>query len=305
MNFDINENLGEFFYDEAMKNHTSFCVGGPAKLLIKPRDEEALVEILREIRKNNYNYYILGNCTNIIVKDKGFDGIIIKLKNKLNDVKKISDREIYAGTGASMKEVSEFAMENSLTGLEFAHGIPGSLGGAIVMNAGAYDGEIKNVVKSVRLLDENLNVIEVPCDEMNFSYRHSLVQERNLVVLGASFALSYGNKDEIREKYEEFDRRRADKQPLDMPSAGSTFKRPTGYFAGKLIDDSGLRGFTHKGAGISQKHCGFVVNKNNATAEDILETIEIVQKVVHDKFGVNMEREVKIIGDWFSFCLVI
>ena len=297
MLFDINENLGDFFYDEPMKNHTSFCVGGPAKLLIKPNDEVALVEILKYIKKNNYKYYILGNCTNIIVRDKGFDGIIIKLKNKLNDVKKVSDKEIYAGTGASMKKISEFAMENSLTGLEFAHGIPGSLGGAIVMNAGAYDGEIKNVVKSVRLLDEDLKVIEVPGDEMNFSYRHSLVQERDLIVLGATFSLEDGDKNEIREKYEDFDQRRADKQPLDMPSAGSTFKRPTGYFAGKLIDDSGLRGFTHKGAGISEKHCGFVVNKNKATAQDVLETIEIVQKVVHDKFGVTLEREVKIIGD--------
>lgn len=297
MLFDINENLGDFFYDEPMKNHTSFCVGGPAKLLIKPRDEEALVEILKSIRKNNYKYYILGNCTNIIVRDKGFDGIIIKLKNKLNDVKKVSDKEIYAGTGASMKKISEFAMENSLTGLEFAHGIPGSLGGAIVMNAGAYDGEIKNVVKSVRLLDENLDVIEVPGEEMNFSYRHSLVQERDLIVLGATFSLEDGDKNEIREKYEDFDQRRADKQPLDMPSAGSTFKRPTGYFAGKLIDDSGLRGFTHKGAGISEKHCGFVVNKNKASAQDVIETIEIVQKVVRDKFDVTLEREVKIIGD--------
>lgn len=297
MLFGINENLGDFFYNEPMKNHTSFCVGGPAKLLIKPRDEEALLEILKSIRKNNYKYYILGNCTNIIVRDKGFDGIIIKLKNKLNDVKKVSDKEIYAGTGASMKKISEFAMENSLTGLEFAHGIPGSLGGAIVMNAGAYDGEIKNVVKSVKLLDEDLNVIEVPGEEMNFSYRHSLVQERDLIVLGATFSLEDGDKNEIREKYEDFDQRRADKQPLDMPSAGSTFKRPTGYFAGKLIDDSGLRGFTHKGAGISEKHCGFVVNKNKATAQDVLETIEIVQKVVHDKFDVTLEREVKIIGD--------
>lgn len=297
MNFNINENLGEFFYDEPMRNHTSFCLGGPAKLLIKPKDEETLIEILREIKKNNYNFYILGNCTNIIVKDKGFDGIIIKLKNKLKDLKKVSDTEIYAGAGVSLKKVSEFAMENSLTGLEFAHGIPGSLGGGVVMNAGAYDGEMKNVIKSVRLLDENFKVIEVSCQDMNFSYRHSLVQERDLVVLGATFSLSPGNKDDIREKYEEFDKRRAEKQPLDLPSAGSTFKRPTGYFAGKLIDDSGLRGFTHNGAGISEKHCGFVVNKNNATAKDVLETIEIVQKVVHDKFGVNLEREVKIIGD--------
>lgn len=297
MDFNINENLGEFFYDEPMRNHTSFCLGGPAKLLIKPKDEETLIEILREIKKNNYNFYILGNCTNIIVKDKGFNGIIIKLKNKLKDLKKVSDTEIYAGAGVSLKKVSEFAMENSLTGLEFAHGIPGSLGGGVVMNAGAYDGEMKNVIKSVRLLDENFKVIEVSCQDMNFSYRHSLVQERDLVVLGATFSLSPGNKDDIREKYEEFDKRRAEKQPLDLPSAGSTFKRPSGYFAGKLIDDSGLRGFTHNGAGISEKHCGFVVNKNNATAKDVLETIEIVQKVVHDKFGVNLEREVKIIGD--------
>lgn len=297
MDFNINENLGEFFYDEPMRNHTSFCLGGPAKLLIKPKDEETLIEILREIKKNNYNFYILGNCTNIIVKDKGFDGIIIKLKNKLKDLKKVSDTEIYAGAGVSLKKVSEFAMGNSLTGLEFAHGIPGSLGGGVVMNAGAYDGEMKNVIKSVRLLNENFKVIEVSCQDMNFSYRHSLVQERDLIVLGATFSLSPGNKDDIREKYEEFDKRRAEKQPLDLPSAGSTFKRPTGYFAGKLIDDSGLRGFTHNGAGISEKHCGFVVNKNNATAKDVLETIEIVQKVVHDKFGVNLEREVKIIGD--------
>lgn len=297
MNFNINENLGEFFYDEPMRNHTSFCLGGPAKLLIKPKDEETLIEILREIKKNNYNFYILGNCTNIIVKDKGFDGIIIKLKNKLKDLKKVSDTEIYAGAGVSLKKVSEFAMENSLTGLEFAHGIPGSLGGGVVMNAGAYDGEMKNVIKSVRLLDENFKVIEVSCQDMKFSYRHSLVQERDLIVLGATFSLSPGNKDDIREKYEGFDKRRAEKQPLDLPSAGSTFKRPSGYFAGKLIDDSSLRGFTHNGAGISEKHCGFVVNKNNATAKDVLETIEIVQKVVHDKFGVNLEREVKIIGD--------
>ncbi|NMW85518.1 UDP-N-acetylmuramate dehydrogenase [Peptoniphilus sp. AGMB00490] len=297
MDFNINEDLGDFFYDEPMLNHTSFCVGGPAKLLIKPKDEDSLVEIIKEIKRNNYKFYILGNCTNVIVKDNGFDGIIIKLKNKLRDIKKVGNTEIYAGAGVSLKKVSEFAMENSLTGLEFAHGIPGSLGGGVVMNAGAYDGEMKNVIKSVRLLDENLRIIELSGEDMSFSYRHSLVQERDLIVLGATFALSHGDKDEIKEKYEEFDRRRAEKQPLDKPSAGSTFKRPKGYFAGKLIDDSGLRGFTHNGAGISEKHCGFVVNKDNASAKDVLETIEIVQKVVQDKFGVKMEREVKIIGD--------
>lgn len=296
MDFKIDDRLGEVLYDEPMKNHTSFKVGGNAKILVKPNDEKSLVEILKLVKENNINYYILGNSTNVIVKDDGFDGVIIKLKDRLNDLS-IDGDVIYAGAGASMTEVSDFAWENSLEGLEFAHGIPGSVGGAIVMNAGAYDGETKFVVDRVRLLDSQFQIIEKTVDEMNFGYRHSIVQEEDLVVLGAYYKLKKGDKEAIREKFEEFDRRRREKQPLELPSAGSTFKRPTGYFAGKLIDDSGLRGFTHKGAGISEKHCGFVVNKNNATASDILETIAIVQKVVKDNFGVDLQREVKIIGE--------
>lgn len=296
MDFKIDDRLGEVLYDEPMKNHTSFKVGGNAKVLVKPNDEKSLVEILKLVKENNINYYILGNSTNVIVKDDGFDGVIIKLKDRLNELN-IDGNIIYAGAGASMTEVSDFACENSLEGLEFAHGIPGSVGGAIVMNAGAYDGETKFVVDRVRLLDSDFQIIEKTVDEMNFGYRHSIVQEEDLIVLGAYYKLKKGDKDAIREKFEEFDRRRREKQPLELPSAGSTFKRPTGYFAGKLIDDSGLRGFTHKGAGISEKHCGFVVNKNNATATDILETIAIVQKVVKDNFGVDLQREVKIIGE--------
>lgn len=296
MDFKIDKRLGEVYYDEPMKNHTSFKVGGNAKILVRPNDEAALIEILKLVKENNINYYILGNLTNVIVKDDGFNGVIIKLKDRLNEVSRDGD-VIYAGAGASMKEVSEFAWGNSLEGLEFAHGIPGSVGGAIVMNAGAYDGETKFVVDRVRLLNSDFEVIEKSVDEMNFGYRHSIVQEEELIVLGAYYKLKPGDKDKIREKFEEFDRRRAEKQPLELPSAGSTFKRPTGYFAGKLIDDSGLRGFTHRGAGISEKHCGFVVNKNNATASDILETIAIVQKVVKDNFGVDLQREVKIIGE--------
>ncbi|MGI5949141.1 UDP-N-acetylmuramate dehydrogenase [Peptoniphilus sp.] len=296
MDFKIDERLGEVYYDEPMKNHTSFKVGGNAKILVRPNDEDALIEILKLVKENNINYYILGNLTNVIVKDNGFNGVIIKLKDRLNEVSRDGD-VIYAGAGASMKEVSEFAWENSLEGLEFAHGIPGSVGGAIVMNAGAYDGETKFVVDRVRLLNSDFEIIEKSVDDMNFGYRHSIVQEEELIVLGAYYKLKPGDKDKIREKFEEFDRRRAEKQPLELPSAGSTFKRPTGYFAGKLIDDSGLRGFTHRGAGISEKHCGFVVNKNNATASDILETIAIVQKVVKDNFGVDLQREVKIIGE--------
>lgn len=295
MEYKIDRNLGDFFKNEPMKKYTSFRVGGPAELLIRPKDEESLIKILKTIKENNYNFYILGNGTNIIVKDGGFDGIIILLKDRLKDIC-VDGLRISAGAGASLKSLSNRAMENSLTGLEFAHGIPGSVGGAMVMNAGAYDGEMKNIVESVRVLDADGNIREYSNRQMNFSYRNSIVLEENLIVLSATFILEKGDKKAIKDKYEEFDRRRTEKQPLNLPSAGSTFKRPQGYFAGKLIDDSGLRGFRHKGAGISDKHCGFVVNYDNASAKDILETIEIVQKIVYDNFSVHLEREVKIIG---------
>ncbi len=295
MEYKIDRNLGDFFKNEPMKKYTSFRVGGPAELLIRPKDEESLIKILKTIKENNYKFYILGNGTNIIVKDRGFDGIIILLKDRLKDIC-VNGLRIRAGAGASLKSLSNRAMENSLTGLEFAHGIPGSVGGAMVMNAGAYDGEMKNIVESVRVLDADGNIREYSNRQMNFSYRNSIVLEENLIVLSATFILEKGDKKAIKDKYEEFDRRRTEKQPLNLPSAGSTFKRPKGYFAGKLIDDSGLRGFKHKGAGISDKHCGFVVNYDNASAKDILETIEIVQKIVYDNFSVHLEREVKIIG---------
>lgn len=295
MEYKIDRNLGDFFKNEPMKKYTSFRVGGPAELLIRPKDEESLIKILKTIKENNYKFYILGNGTNIIVKDGGFDGIIILLKDRLKDIC-VDGLRIRAGAGASLKSLSNRAMENSLTGLEFAHGIPGSVGGAMVMNAGAYDGEMKNIVESVRVLDADGNIREYSNRQMNFSYRNSIVLEENLIVLSATFILEKGDKKAIKDKYEEFDRRRTEKQPLNLPSAGSTFKRPQGYFAGKIIDDSGLRGFRHKGAGISDKHCGFVVNYDNASAKDILETIEIVQKIVYDNFSVHLEREVKIIG---------
>lgn len=295
MNYQINSSLGELFYHEPMKKWTSFQVGGPADLLVRPYDEKSFLELIQICRRENYNYYILGNCSNIIVKDEGFRGVILLLKHRMEEI--ICDGNfITAGAGASLKEVSEFAASHSLSGLEFAHGIPGTVGGAMVMNAGAYDGEMKKVVHKVRVLTPTGEICEYTKDEMNFRYRNSRVQDDNLIVLSATFLLQEGEEEEIRKKYEEFDQRRREKQPLDLPSAGSTFKRPEGYFAGKLIDDSGLRGFTHRGAGISEKHCGFVVNKNHATARDVLETIEVVQKVVFDNFGIYLEREVKVIG---------
>lgn len=296
MEIKIDNSLGEILYDEPMKDHTSFRVGGPAKVFITPKDEKALIEIIKICKKNDYKYYILGSASNILVHDEGFDGVIISLCHSLNEIKYI-DGLIYAEAGAKLKDVSDFAYERSLTGLEFSHGIPGSIGGGVIMNAGAYDSEMKNVVYSVRLLDENENIIELSNEEMKFGYRKSLAQEKKYVVLGAYFKLEKGVKEEIFAKFSEFDKRRSEKQPLDMPSAGSTFKRPEGYFAGKLIDDSGLRGFTHRGAMISNKHCGFVVNYNNAKCSDIIELIETVQKIVFDNFGVKLEREVKIIGE--------
>lgn len=296
MEIKIDNSLGEVLYNEPMKYHTSFEVGGPAKVFVTPKDENSLIEIIKFCKINNYKYYILGSASNILVLDEGFDGVIISLRYTLNEIK-YEDGLIYAGAGAKLRDLSDFAYERALTGLEFAHGIPGSVGGGVIMNAGAYDSEMQNVIYSVRLLDEDENIIELTNKEMEFGYRKSLAQEKKYIVLGAYFKLEAGNKDEIFSKFSEFDRRRSEKQPLDMPSAGSTFKRPKGYFAGKLIDDSGLRNFTHRGAKISQKHCGFVVNYDNASCSDILELIEIVQKIVFDNFGVKLEREVKIIGE--------
>lgn len=295
MNYQINQSLGECLYGEPMKHWTSFQVGGPADVLVRPHDEDGLLALIQECREKQYNFYILGNCSNVIVRDEGFRGVMILLKDRMNNITR-QGNTITAQAGASLKEVSEYAASCSLSGLEFAHGIPGTVGGAIVMNAGAYDGEMKMVVQSVRVLTEKGEVCQYDNEEMNFRYRNSRVQDDRLIVLSATFQLQEGEESLIRAKYEEFDQRRRDKQPLELPSAGSTFKRPQGYFAGKLIDDAGLRGFTHRGAGISEKHCGFVVNKNHATAKDVLETIEIVQKVVYDNFGVELEREVKVIG---------
>ncbi len=297
MEYKLDKSLGDFFPMEEMKNHISFRVGGPADLFIKPRNEESLIRLIKEIRESSYRYYILGNATNVIFKDEGYRGIVIFLKGALNEIE-ISGEKLKAACGASLKDIAQAAYENSLTGLEFSHGIPGSLGGAVTMNAGAYDGEMKDVIESVKILDKDGNIKEFSRNEMHFAYRGSRVSEEKFLVLSATFSLKRGDRESIKNKMDDFDTRRKDKQPLNYPSAGSTFKRPEGYFAGKLIDDSGLRGFRHGHAGVSEKHCGFVINYGDASAKEILETIAIVQKTVYDKFKVNLEREVKII-EWY------
>lgn len=290
------EEYAEVKEKEILAKYTSFKIGGPAKFALFPKDEESFINILKICKEEQLNYMIIGNGTNILINDEGYDGVAIILKNRLNSIE-INGNTIVAGAGAGMREVANSAYNAGLSGMEFAHGIPGSIGGGAIMNAGAYGGELKDIVQSVRLLDENFNIIEYTNEEMKFCYRNSIAQEKKYIVLSVKFKLQKGEKSEIKEKMEDFMQRRMSKQPLDMPSAGSTFRRPEGYYAGKLIEDSGLRGFTHGGASVSEKHCGFVVNKNSATAKDVKELIETVRKIVKDKYGVTLEREVRYVGD--------
>ena len=236
---------------------------------------------------------ILGNGSNVLFMDQGYDGVIIQIYSNMNSIK-IEDDVIYAEAGALLSKVASFARDNELTGMEFAAGIPGTLGGAVVMNAGAYGGEMKDIIEYVDILEEDLTVKRYLCDEMEFGYRHSIV-EGSKVVLGAAIKLDKGDVESINKKMAELKEARVSKQPLEYPSAGSTFKRPEGYFAGKLIEDSGLKGYSVGGAMVSTKHSGFVINYDNATSSDVLTLISDVQNVVYDKYGVKLEPEVRII----------
>lgn len=288
--------VGEIRIDEMMKNHTSFKIGGPADIMILPKDEDEILRAIKACRDNNIDFFIMGNGSNLLIKDGGIRGVVIKINDNFNDIK-ISGDKVYAKAGALLTALSRRAAENSLTGVEFANGIPGTIGGAVTMNAGAYGGEIKDIVTKVRVIDKGNNIIEYENDDMNFGYRTSKVIEDDLVVLGMEIQLKDGNYNKIKEKMQELTKKRTSKQPLELPSGGSTFKRPKGYYAGKLIDDSNLRGFQYGGAQVSEKHCGFVVNIGGATCEDVLGIIKTVQKTVMDKFGVELETEIKVIGE--------
>lgn len=282
-------------FDFLIKEYTNFKVGGVCDVVAFPKSSEEVIDLLKVAKENNIPTTVLGNLTNLIVRDGGIEGLVILLRENYADIKVEGD-EVTALAGATLQKTANIARDNSLSGMEFAHGIPGSVGGGITMNAGAYDGELKDIVKSVTAITKDFEIREFSNEEMKFRYRNSLVQDENLVVLSATFKLKYGNKEEINDKMCDLMARRKAKQPLEYPSAGSTFKRPEGYFAGKLIQDAGLKGLTHGGAQISKKHSGFVINIGGATAKDIVELIETVQKIIHDKFGVEIEREVKIIG---------
>lgn len=286
----------KILFDEPMKNHTSFKIGGPADVLIIPEREEEIVNAIRFCRENQIKYFIMGNGSNLLVKDTGIRGVVIKVANGFDRIEVIGERVI-CQSGALLSKVAKYALKHSLTGFEFASGIPGTIGGAIAMNAGAYGGEMKDVVSKVKAIDRNNNIVELTNADMNFRYRGSLVSDENLIVLGVELNLQKGDYSSIEAKMKDLTERRVSKQPLEYPSAGSTFKRPEGYFAGKLIEDAGLRGVRYGDAQVSEKHCGFVINVGEATFEHVITLIRMIQKVVYDKFNVKLEPEVKIIGD--------
>lgn len=282
---------------EPMKKHTTFRIGGPADYYLCPHSTEELQKILQICRENKLEFFILGNGSNLLVSDKGYRGVVIQLWKNFSDIE-TEDNTITVKAGALLSKVAAEALEESLTGMEFASGIPGTMGGAVMMNAGAYGGEMKDIIREVTVLTRERELLTLSKEEMNFGYRTSVVKEKGYVVISAELQLRKGDREEIRKVMDELKERRVTKQPLDMPSAGSTFKRPEGYFAGKLIMDAGLRGFSVGGAQISEKHCGFVVNKGDATAADVLGLIGEVQKRVQEKFGVALEPEVKFLGEF-------
>ena len=283
--------------EEPMKNHTTFRVGGPAAYFVMPRTAEEVAKVTDLCAQENVPYYIVGNGSNLLVSDKGYDGVIIQIYKQMSRVE-VKGHEIYAQAGALLSMVAKRALDTELAGFEFAAGIPGTLGGACVMNAGAYGGEMKDVLKSVTVLDKDGNVKKLAKDELELGYRTSVIAKKGYIVLDAVMELKEGKAEEIKALMDDLKERRITKQPLEYPSAGSTFKRPEGYFAGKLIQDADLRGFQVGGAQVSEKHCGFVINKDGATASDVMELMRQVSDKVYDKFGVRLEPEVKRLGEF-------
>ena len=283
--------------DEPMKAHTTFRVGGPADYFVCPNCNAEVKELIALCQAEAVPYYILGNGSNLLVGDKGYRGVVIQIYREMNDIQ-VQGEHIYVEAGALLSRIGSIALEAELTGFEFAAGIPGTMGGAVVMNAGAYGGEMKDVLESVVVLTPEGEVLELKNEELELGYRTSIIAKKDYVVLSAMIKLNYGNKEAIREKMNELKVQRTTKQPLEYPSAGSTFKRPEGYFAGKLIQDAGLRGFQVGGAQVSEKHCGFVINKDGATAADIVELMNQVSKIVKEQFGVELEPEVKRVGEF-------
>lgn len=286
------ENL---FLLEPMSAHTTFKVGGAADCLVEIQNTQQLSKLQSYLSKVEVPYYVLGNGSNLLVSDEGFRGVILKVGDGMSEISVLGNRVI-AQAGAKLARVARVAAEHGLTGLEFASGIPGTVGGGVVMNAGAYDGEMSQVVKTVTVIGRDGELLKLDNATMEFGYRKSTIKNQPFVVTEVVFELSRGDKDAIRAKMEELNGKRREKQPLEYPSAGSTFKRPEGHFAGELIMKAGLRGYQVGGAQVSEKHCGFVINKDNATAADVMKLIEKVQEQVYEQFEVHLEPEVIFLG---------
>lgn len=301
MNKEVIEYLGQIvspenvIENEDMSRHTTFKTGGPASLFISPADISQLEKVVEVLRRISEDFFILGNGSNILVSDKGFDGAVISLKS-FSDIELKGDNTVIAGAGTLNSAIASFARDNSLKGFEFAAGIPGTIGGAMIMNAGAYDGEMKQVTRAVTVLSPKGEVMVLDNSTMEFGYRTSAIKGRGYIVLSVELSFEKGDKQAISDKMAELAARRRDKQPLEFPSAGSTFKRPEGYFAGKLIEDAGLRGYSVGGAAVSDKHCGFVINKGGATSSDIYRLIQEVKEKVLEASGVELEPEVIMLG---------
>ena len=282
---------------EPMNRHTTFRIGGPADYFLLPSTAEEVKKILEICKEKELPYFILGNGSNLLVSDEGYCGVIIQLYRNYGGIT-VEGTDIRAGAGALLSQIASAAKNASLTGFEFAGGIPGTLGGAVVMNAGAYGGEMKDVLKEVTVMTEQGEIMTIPAEKLEMGYRTSLVKKAGYLVLEAVISLKAGDVEEIKAIMKDLTEKRVSKQPLEYPSVGSTFKRPEGYFAGKLIMDAGLRGYQVGGAQVSEKHCGFVINKGNATAADVCGLMKDVQEKVQEQFGVTLEPEVKFLGEF-------
>lgn len=285
----------KFLENEPMKKHTTFKIGGAARLMVFPEKESDAAEIIKCCNAENVRYMAVGNGSNLLVDDDGIDACVICFDSSFSDVRLVDEETVFAESGASLMKVCRFALENGLSGLEFAFGIPGSCGGAAFMNAGAYGGEMKDVLIKCRHIDKNGNVGILEKEDLKLSYRHSAYYDNGCVVTGLYLKLKKGDKTEIKAKMDDFLQRRKDKQPLEFPSAGSTFKRPEGYFAGALIEQCGLKGKSVGGAQVSEKHAGFVINKGGATCKDVVDLCAFCSETVMKEKGVSLEMEIRVV----------
>ena len=283
--------------DEPMSRHTTFRVGGPADFFVTPKAKEEVRDVIRICKEAGMPYYIIGNGSNLLVSDAGYRGVIVQIYKEMNEVKVEGDL-VKAQAGALLSGIAAKALGAELSGFEFASGIPGTIGGACVMNAGAYGGEMKDIVQNVTVLTREGEIRELEKEELGFGYRASVIKDRGYVVLGAELMLVPGDKEEILARMQELKNKRVGKQPLEYPSAGSAFKRPEGYFAGKLVMDAGLSGYAVGGAKVSEKHCGFLINAGGATASDVMELIRQIQAKVKEQFGVQLEPEIQFLGEF-------